>query len=219
MAPQLEPPTSKKMDLTVGEQQVNSYLIKFGPRISKYDYLYDLKYPSGREDICVATWACSNGHNFGYDTVFLIWKNEKGIMCHQAYASSNNTQDYLPLGGIAIYGQEIRIIINGQIEKNGPNTVQVDASITESMISLIDGEYLVFWHPLKGDGRVIETKSGCVVSGDRDKVVLNPGSGYFEHGKFRFENLNGRRSQHEIARGILMKLGDEQRDPSGVSLV
>jgi hypothetical protein len=61
-----------------------------------YDYTGTPVFPEGRDDIAVVRRTTENGVSYGYDTIYVVWKEkEKEGVCHDTLADTRASKDYL----------------------------------------------------------------------------------------------------------------------------
>jgi len=52
-----------------------------------------------------------NGHDYGFDTIYLMWKNSDGQIQHREIKNSRTTKDYICIDSVAI-DKEGFVIVN-----------------------------------------------------------------------------------------------------------
>jgi hypothetical protein len=80
-----------------------------GPHLG-FENTYDPVFAEGRKDICAVRRLAENG-NYGYDTVYLLWKGKDGELQHEKIDDSKNSQKY--------------VFIDELVEENGNIIIKV----------------------------------------------------------------------------------------------
>jgi len=70
------------------------------------DYLKDPVRIEG-ENIAAMVWAAENGSTYGYDTVYLVWKNKEGELKHEGLLNSRFSKGYIHIRDFKKEGDEI----------------------------------------------------------------------------------------------------------------
>lgn len=107
------------MELTVKEVQdlVNSFEIPEGYRICHHTHPQEPFFPNNRKDICAIRRGLENDYYFGYDTVYLVWRNKKeGIHFIKILDSKKE----------ANYGWELPILEVRESHVNGTIEVRIE---------------------------------------------------------------------------------------------
>ena len=87
-------------------EQAQNLIKKVGEKLG-YDYMTGSTKLKG-EDIAVLIWATENGSTYGYETVYLVWKNKDGKLKHKTITSNSN---YLTIKSFAIENNYVFIDI------------------------------------------------------------------------------------------------------------
>ena len=88
-------------------QEAKSLVDRLGPHI-KYDWTYDAEFPTGRTDVCVVRRLAENGRDYGFDTLYLLWKTQESLK-YESLEDSRSTQDYIHIDQIVEDGKDIVI--------------------------------------------------------------------------------------------------------------
>ena len=72
----------------------------------------DTKQLKGK-NIAAIVWGTENGSDYGFDTVYLVWKDKKGKLRYKEITDSRDNKDYLSVNGIKTKGNEILIDVKG----------------------------------------------------------------------------------------------------------
>ena len=81
------------MELTLTEKEAKSLIERIGSRLG-YDYTHSPMFPKNRNDVCVIVHTTENGSTYGYDTVYLVWKEPSGAVEYKEIKNSRATKDY-----------------------------------------------------------------------------------------------------------------------------
>lgn len=88
-------------------EQAENLVKRIGDKLG-YDYLRGKEQLKGK-NVAAFVWGTENGSTYGFDTVYLVWKDRKGKLRHEEIANSRSTKDYLHLNKITEKGNEIII--------------------------------------------------------------------------------------------------------------
>lgn len=92
--------------LTPGEVES---LVKRVARNLGCDYYGGSTFPKDRKDVCAAKYTSENGSTYGYDTIYLVWKNAKGEIQHTALINSKDTKDYIHIEEVVAEDNKITV--------------------------------------------------------------------------------------------------------------
>lgn len=90
----------KKME-NLTEREAMSLIDRVGPSLG-YDNTYNPVFPKGRTDVCVVVRLAENGTDYGFDTVYLVWKESDGSIKHKEIKNSRSTKDYINVSSVEI---------------------------------------------------------------------------------------------------------------------
>jgi hypothetical protein len=88
----------KKKTSAINPDDAKSLIDRIGPSLG-YDLTYSPEYPKTRKDVCAVKRLAENGSTYGYDTIYLVWKNKKGIN-HEELINSSSSKDYIHIDSI-----------------------------------------------------------------------------------------------------------------------
>lgn len=97
--------------LTAKEAQ--DLVTRLGPSLGCGDFTYGARFPKGRTDVCVVRRMAENGRDYGYDTLYLIWKNKEGALRHYHIVDSSRTKNYLEVDKITADGDQVTVSYSG----------------------------------------------------------------------------------------------------------
>jgi hypothetical protein len=89
----------------IKKSEAESLVDRLGPHISRCDFTYTPAFPKTRKDICAVKRLAEDGHSYGFDTIYLIWKNEMVFrthnkLCHEKLVDSRISKDYIHIDEI-----------------------------------------------------------------------------------------------------------------------
>jgi hypothetical protein len=83
------------------KEEAKNLIKEIGPRLG-YDYTHDPMFPKGRKDVCAIVHTTENGSTYGYDTVYLVWKEPNGSVKHEEIRNSRSTKDYISVKSVEV---------------------------------------------------------------------------------------------------------------------
>ena len=100
----------KSLEKVLAESEVKELIKRIGPHIdSRYDYTYAPTYVKGRSDVCAVKRMAEDGSSYGFDTVYLVWKDKKGTIRHHKLIDSRYTKDYIHIDELVEDKEQIKI--------------------------------------------------------------------------------------------------------------
>ena len=87
----------RNIELT--EREVDRLISNIGHGLG-YGYIRELKFPVSRHDVCVLSKASEDGSSYGFDTVYLVWKNKSEEIKYKELADSRSSKDYIHIDEI-----------------------------------------------------------------------------------------------------------------------
>jgi len=69
------------------------------PKLSDSDYVKAIK-QFGKRDIAAVIYDTENGSNYGFNTVYIVWKDDRGELKYKELLNSRDTKDYIHLEDI-----------------------------------------------------------------------------------------------------------------------
>lgn len=73
------------------------------------DHTYDPVYPSDRRDICAVKRLAENGSDYGFDTIYLVWKTQDGNTEYREIANSRDTKDYIHIKSVEVKDKHVNV--------------------------------------------------------------------------------------------------------------
>lgn len=78
------------------------YLIdRIGPSLGS-DFTYNPVFPEGRKDVCAIRRSAENGSDYGFDIIYLVWKESDGSIKHKEIKNSRSTKDYIHIESVEV---------------------------------------------------------------------------------------------------------------------
>ena len=96
----------KKMVLLAEEAE--NLVTKIGPSLG-YDHTYNAVFPKTRNDVCAVKRLAENGHSYGFDTIYLVWKDKNGQIRHKEIVNSRASKDYIHIDAVEADGDNITV--------------------------------------------------------------------------------------------------------------
>ena len=94
--------------MELGKKEARYYIERIAPQLG-HDFTRDPVYPEGRNDIGVVVHTAENGSSYGYDVLYLVWKEADGTIRHKELANSSTTKDYIHLKSVTMDGDKINV--------------------------------------------------------------------------------------------------------------
>lgn len=95
------------------DEEVKALIDRIGPSLSQpgslNDYTYPPHFPEGRRDVCVVRRMAENGYSYGFDTLYLVWKDSRGALRHRELLNSRTTKNYIFVDGLSAHGNQVTI--------------------------------------------------------------------------------------------------------------
>lgn len=82
-------------------EEAKSLISKIGPHLG-CDFTYDPVFPEGRKDVCAVRHMAENGSTYGYDTIYLVWKEPDGAVMYKEIKNSRATKDYISIDSVVV---------------------------------------------------------------------------------------------------------------------
>ncbi|MEM7819349.1 MAG: hypothetical protein QXD48_00790 [Candidatus Aenigmatarchaeota archaeon] len=93
-------------------ERAKNLVKRIGPKLG-YDYLSGEKQLEGK-NVAAFVWAAENGSTYGYDTVYLVWKDKKGKINYEELTNSRYDKAYLSIDELREEGDKIIIKVKGR---------------------------------------------------------------------------------------------------------
>jgi hypothetical protein len=90
-------------------EEALTLITKIAPKLGIGDYTQYPEFPKKRKDVCALKHTASNGSSYGFDTIYLIWKEKNGEINHRKLADTQFTKDYLHIFSVSAEGNQINV--------------------------------------------------------------------------------------------------------------
>lgn len=87
---------------------------RVGPMLG-CDYTDEPVFPETRHDVCAVRRVSANGSTYGYDTIYLVWRDKHGQIQYRELANSRSSKDYIHIRNVGEIGDKIVV----EVESNG----------------------------------------------------------------------------------------------------
>lgn len=85
------------------ESEVRKLIDQIGPHIdSCYDHTYPPQFPEGRQNVCAVKRLAEDGDNYGYDTIYVVWRTSDDQVKYREILNSKSDKDYLHIEAIRV---------------------------------------------------------------------------------------------------------------------
>jgi hypothetical protein len=91
-------------------EEAISLVDRLGPSLG-CDLTYYPVFPKTRKDVCAVRRLAENGSTYGYDTIYLIWKNNKGIQ-NEELTNSRSSKDYMDINEVVETKEDIVVKVS-----------------------------------------------------------------------------------------------------------
>jgi len=81
---------------------------KVGPSLG-CDFTYGAVFPEGRSDVCAVRRLAEDGSDYGFDTLYLVWKDKEDKVHYREIANSRGSKDYVNIDAVTAEGDSITI--------------------------------------------------------------------------------------------------------------
>ena len=95
-------------DRSVTPEAAYRLIKSIGPRLG-YDYTRQPVFPEGRDDVCAVSHMTENGSTYGYDTVYLVFRDKSGELRHIEIFDTRDTKDYCHIRSVTADGNHITV--------------------------------------------------------------------------------------------------------------
>ncbi len=95
-----------KQILTAGEAE--SLVTMIGPSLG-CDFTHEAVFPETRKDVCAVRRMAEDGCSYGFDTIYLVWKDKDGQIHYRELTNSRDTKDYIHINSIKADGDLITV--------------------------------------------------------------------------------------------------------------
>ena len=104
---------------------------RIGPRLG-YDYTYPPSFPDSRQDICAVRRMAEDGSEYGFDTIYLVWRDKNGELKHRELINSRSTKDYIHIKKVREENNKVVIeVFSGGSYSGSPWNQTIEIPIAE----------------------------------------------------------------------------------------
>jgi len=83
-------------------KEAEALIDRVGPSLGCGDCTYGAVFPEGRTDVCAVRRMAENGRDYGFDTIYLVWKEPDGSVKHKEIKNSRSTKDYIHIDSVVV---------------------------------------------------------------------------------------------------------------------
>lgn len=83
-------------------EEAKALIDRVGPSLGCGDFTYGPVFPEGRTDVCAVRRMAENGRDYGFDTIYLVWKDPDGSVKHKEIKNSRSTKDYINIDAVVV---------------------------------------------------------------------------------------------------------------------
>jgi len=151
----------------VTQQEACDLIDRIGPHLGCGDYTSGTVFPEGRKDVCAVRRMAENGSDYGFDTIYLVWKEPDGTLRHREIRNSRDTKDYIhvqsvevkPDGGVSVkfgsggsysgvpWSESMKVaIVSGQVEVSKEAPATFAEKVKQVMLEVVQSH--IHQHPL-----------------------------------------------------------------------
>jgi len=81
-------------------EEAKSLVSAIGPSLGCGDFTYDPVFPETRKDVCAVRRMAEDGSAYGFDTIYLVWKDKEGQIHYCELVNSKSTKDYIHINSV-----------------------------------------------------------------------------------------------------------------------
>jgi len=82
-------------------EEVKALINRIGPSLG-YDHTYNPVFPKERKDVCAVCRLAENDSTYGFDTIYLVWKEPDGSLKYREIKNSRSTKDYIHIDAVVV---------------------------------------------------------------------------------------------------------------------
>jgi len=156
-------------------KETKALIDRVGPSLG-CDFTYEPVFPKGRKDICAVRRLAENGSTYGFDTIYLVWKEPDGTVKHKEIENSRDTKDYISIDSVVVnkdgsvsvkfgsggsysgvpWSESMKVAISSdqaQVSKESPSSFAEQAK--QAMVKVVENHQ--HNHPLYEPTHVVES--------------------------------------------------------------
>ena len=89
--------------------EAHRLIARVGPHLGCGDLTHYPAFPEGRQDVCAIRHTAENGSDYGYDTIYLVWRGDDGALHHRPLRDTRSSKDYLHIRSITVDGENVKV--------------------------------------------------------------------------------------------------------------
>jgi hypothetical protein len=156
-------------------KETKALIDRVGPSLG-CDFTYEPVFPKGRKDVCAVRRLAENGSTYGFDTIYLVWKEPDGTVKHKEIENSRATKDYIHIDSVVVkkngsvsvkfgsggsysgvpWSESMKVAISSgqaQVSKESPSSYTEQAK--QAMVKVVENHQ--HNHPLYEPTHVVES--------------------------------------------------------------
>lgn len=90
-------------------EEARSLVTRIGPSLGCGDFTDSAVFPKTRKDVCAIRRMAEDGHSYGFDTIYLVWKDKDGQIHYLELENSRVTKDYIHIDSVEAAGDQITV--------------------------------------------------------------------------------------------------------------
>lgn len=83
-------------------REVRTLIDQVGPSLGCGDFTHGPVFPEGKMDVCAVSRTAENGRDYGFDTIYLVWREPDGSVKHKEIKNSRSTKDYISIDSVVV---------------------------------------------------------------------------------------------------------------------
>src|SRR3989344_8630822 len=95
----------EKKEIVLTTEEAKGLVTAIGPSLGCGDFTYEPVFPKNRKDIAAVRRMAENGYSYGFDTIYLVWKDKFGVIKYDELINSRSTKDYIHIEEIIVEEQ------------------------------------------------------------------------------------------------------------------
>lgn len=82
-------------------REAKDYIARVGERLG-YDHAAEPIFPEGRDDVAVVKHTTEDGSSYGFDAIYVVWRDPAGEIRHLDLIDSRASRDYIHVEAVRI---------------------------------------------------------------------------------------------------------------------
>jgi hypothetical protein len=93
------------------DDEAKALIDKIGPHLG-YDHTYSPVFPENRNDVCAVNRMVENGSTYGYNIIYLVWKDASRRINYAELINTRSSKDYMSIDGIIAENNSITVKVS-----------------------------------------------------------------------------------------------------------